>query len=110
MSNSTLALYPLYVEALRAIRENRAEYERECEEYRAQGFRPQYCIHGVNMWVDYDCACWRCEEGEQPDTIQAYNMVTGELRRAKRQSFMDSFAHMSAEEFQEADARGDFEL
>lgn len=37
-------------------------YEAECEQAARQGFRPHYCFHGVNMWVDYDCACFTCEE------------------------------------------------
>jgi hypothetical protein len=72
--NTTSALYPLFIEALHAIREQRAEYYRECREYAKQGLRPRYCIHGTYMWVDYDCACWRCEswEDDLPDTVLAY--------------------------------------
>lgn len=39
-----------------------AEYSEECEQAYREGFRPHYCFHGVNMWVDYDCACGMCEE------------------------------------------------
>jgi hypothetical protein len=38
-------------------------YERDCADDRANGNRPHYCIHGTNMWVDWDCACGACEEG-----------------------------------------------
>lgn len=38
-------------------------WEAEAAEDRANGHRPHYCIHGTNMWVDYDCACHGCEEG-----------------------------------------------
>lgn len=78
---STSALYPLFVEALRAIRENRAEYERECEEYARAGYRPRTCIHGTYLWTDYDPICGRCEDGSLPDTVEAYLMVRQDLRR-----------------------------
>ena len=42
------------------------EYQRECEYWYSQGYRPHYCIHGVNMWVDWDCVCGYCEESLQP--------------------------------------------
>lgn len=91
-SLSTSAIYPLFVQALRDIRENRAEYRRECEEYWARGLRAPYCIHGTYLWTDYDPICGYCEAGEQPDTVQAFNMVTGELRRAKyAQDFYDMY-------------------
>lgn len=38
------------------------DYEEEAAQYAKEGFRPHYCVHGVNMWVDYDCACYACEE------------------------------------------------
>jgi hypothetical protein len=38
------------------------DYEESAAEYAKQGYRPHYCVHGVNMWVDYDCACGMCEE------------------------------------------------
>jgi hypothetical protein len=37
------------------------EMARECAE---QGFRPHYCIHGTNLWTDYDNICQGCENGE----------------------------------------------
>lgn len=38
------------------------DYEEEAAQYAKEGHRPHYCVHGVNMWVDYDCACYACEE------------------------------------------------
>lgn len=29
-----------------------------------KGHSYPYCIHGVSLWTDYDCACGRCEDGE----------------------------------------------
>lgn len=40
------------------------DYLEECAEYRERGHRHRFCFHGVNQWVDYDCACWACEDGE----------------------------------------------
>ena len=72
MQPSIKELYPIYKEARAWLIERREEYRKECAEYAKQGFRPHYCIHGTNLWVDYDCACWRCEINEPCDTVQAY--------------------------------------
>ena len=29
-----------------------------------KGHTYPYCIHGVSRWVDYDCACGACEDGD----------------------------------------------
>ena len=29
-----------------------------------RGYTYPYCIHGVSRWVDYDCACGACEDGD----------------------------------------------
>lgn len=41
-----------------------ANYEQACKDWYEQGYSPHYCVHGTNMWVDYDCACWSCEQSE----------------------------------------------
>ena len=46
------------------ILERQKDYLEECHEYAESGHRHRYCFHGVNMWVDYDCACGLCEDGE----------------------------------------------
>ena len=48
----------------RQYNERLEQYERECREYAADGYRPHYCLHGVNLWTDYDNICGWCEEGE----------------------------------------------
>jgi len=45
-----------------AVMARRAEYARECQDYRDQGHRPHYCIHGTDLWVDYDNICGGCED------------------------------------------------
>ena len=46
----------------------KAEYLAERERSYREGFRPQYCFHGANLWSDYDVICGWCELGEQdPD-------------------------------------------
>lgn len=48
------------------LAELRAEYaawEAECARYHEQGFNPHYCVHGANLWVDYDIPCGTCEQG-----------------------------------------------
>jgi hypothetical protein len=81
---SVSALFPYYVEARAAIAENKAEYRKACEEWAKQGFRPQYCIHGVNMWVDYDCACYRCEGDNRSDLEQAVDLAREWLRKEQK--------------------------
>jgi len=44
-------------------RQHYINWEAEAEEYRAEGKRPHYCPHGMNLWVDYDVICGACEEG-----------------------------------------------
>jgi hypothetical protein len=51
--------------AVALLRRSRAQYVsylEDCEDDRRNGYRPHYCRHGVSQWVDYDCACWQCEE------------------------------------------------
>lgn len=53
------------------IQDRIAEYNNEVEYYREQGYRPQYCIHGVNMWNnDFDGACAGCEYGDSVHTLE----------------------------------------
>lgn len=47
-----------------SIIERQNDYLEECHEYAKSGHRHRFCFHGVNMWVDYDCACGLCEDGE----------------------------------------------
>lgn len=45
------------------LTEQHEDYLEECEYYREQGYRPHYCEHGTNLWVDYDNICGPCEDG-----------------------------------------------
>lgn len=44
--------------------EQQREYEAEAREAADAGLRPHYCIHGTNLWTDYDNICGGCEDGE----------------------------------------------
>ena len=81
MSEETLAreLFPYYLQARAWLVQRREEYARECAEWRAQGFRPHHCIHGVNMWVDYDCACAECELDDRSDLQIARDLAKREF-------------------------------
>lgn len=48
---------------VKAQRRRKAEYEDECRSYAREGYRPHYCPHGRNLWVDYDVICGPCEDG-----------------------------------------------
>jgi hypothetical protein len=41
-----------------------AEYDEALREWAEEGRAPHYCIHGRNLWVDYDIPCGECENGE----------------------------------------------
>lgn len=41
-----------------------ADYDKACEDWASQGYRPQHCFHGVNLWTDYDPICGWCEDGD----------------------------------------------
>jgi hypothetical protein len=58
-----LALKRLHVLKARIARRE-AEYQREVEQAHKEGFRPHYCPHGTNLWVDWDPICGYCEDGE----------------------------------------------
>lgn len=38
-------------------------YLATCEEWRREGYRPQFCEHGTSLWTDYDPICEWCENG-----------------------------------------------
>lgn len=69
-------------------------YLEECEEYRKNGHRNRYCFHGVNQWVDYDCACGYCEEGElneysSLDEVMTYAVEVVEAEMAEEKAKQD---------------------
>lgn len=57
-----------------------AEAQREAAQ---SGFRPHYCIHGTNLWTDYDNICGGCEDGSftehsTPREVRAYARMLAE--------------------------------
>lgn len=68
-----------WVTALHAARNRyaarKAERQAEVQFYADQGYRPRYCIHGTNLWTDYDNICGGCEDG-----ITLLNKVMAGLR------------------------------
>lgn len=74
--------------ALRIVRDHRArvdEYERECEEAAREGYRPHYCFHGANLWVDYDVICPGCEDGVFTRWTTGAELYSQALELAKHQ-------------------------
>lgn len=74
-------------ELIENIIQRQNDYLAECYEYAESGHRHNYCFHGVNMWVDYDCACGLCEDGEineysDREEIKEYaeDVIRGEMR------------------------------
>lgn len=82
MSNAT-DLYPFFRHARLDLARENAEYEQACREWAAQGYRPHYCRHGVNLWTDYDSICGDCESG-QSDLERAVNLAHLRYDRADR--------------------------
>lgn len=39
-----------------------AEWKVDAAEAAADGYRPHYCVHGTNLWTDYDNICQGCED------------------------------------------------
>lgn len=48
---------------LKEWRETFAEYEAQVEQNHKNGYIAHYCVHGVDMWTDYDAICGPCEHG-----------------------------------------------
>lgn len=73
--------------------EQQREYEEAQRDAAKEGFRPHYCIHGTNLWTDYDNICGGCEDGEftqysTPAEVYAYAraVAEGEEAREARQT------------------------
>lgn len=60
------------LDLMQGVRAEFAAYEEDVEHwYRygdgrptskgGRGFAYPTCVHGTSTWVDFDCACWRCE-------------------------------------------------
>lgn len=60
--------------AMRKVYEN---YEEAALDEAKRGYSMHYCIHGTNLWTDYDNICGGCENGE------SYFDYMRELRYAK---------------------------
>lgn len=76
----------LYDASKVALDERQARYDEECRQWHEQGYRPHYCIHGANMWVEWDCICPWCEESI-PDEVLAIHRALDAL--TERQERMD---------------------
>lgn len=56
----------LYKRALfhvKRLRKVQIAYDEEVLEAAKDGYRPSHCIHGTNLWVDWDPICGPCEDG-----------------------------------------------
>lgn len=65
------------------------DYEREVREAAEEGFRPHYCIHGTNLWTDYDPICGPCEDGQftqysTPRQVRSYARLLAEGEEAEK--------------------------
>jgi hypothetical protein len=56
-------LYKRALYHVKRLRRVQAEYDEEVREAAKEGYRPHYCIHGMNLWVDWDVICGPCEDG-----------------------------------------------
>ena len=74
----------------------RREYEEECERSWRQGYRPHYCVHGTNMWTDYDNICGPCEValGPYEEALMVAHRAVNESNRRRRvmKAFTDALA------------------
>lgn len=65
------AIYRIFfTRVYKSVLKRRAQYNAEVNEWytEGEGYTKGYsfprCIHGRSLWVDYDIACWMCEDGE----------------------------------------------
>ena len=72
---TTQDIYPLFVEARKVLRENYEGWLAQCREEAKMGYRPSRCIHGTYLWVDYDCACYRCELDDRTEIQEARDLA-----------------------------------
>lgn len=63
------------------------EYFSAVEEAAKEGFRPQTCIHGTNMWSDYDVMCPGCEVGDFTEWTSAEEVRELALGLAVEETF-----------------------
>lgn len=63
----------------------RADWNRMAEVAAEEGFRPPECIHGTNLWVDYDPICPGCEEYGFNGLPNPYVQALADTRSAMRQ-------------------------
>lgn len=54
----------LALKIVRSMRKMYEDYEEERRDEAKRGYRMHYCVHGTNLWVDYDPICGGCENGE----------------------------------------------
>lgn len=85
----TVGIYRLFfTRALTDVRAETAAYEADVADWYengdgrsssegGKGYRYPHCRHGVRTWVDYDCACWACEDG-----LNDFDMARGRAREA----------------------------
>lgn len=64
------------------------EYHEAQRDAAEDGLRPHYCIHGTNLWTDYDNICPGCEDGEftqysTPGEVRAYARTISENEAAR---------------------------
>ena len=68
----------------------REEWERDAAQSYREGYRPHFCIHGTNLWTDYDNICWGCEEygytGQPQRHAVALEVATAAVRALEERS------------------------
>lgn len=60
-TKTSVFTYRVALSILRNLKQARREYDEECRRWWARGYRPHYCFHGMNLWVDWDPICGYCE-------------------------------------------------
>lgn len=91
MANSQLPAWPSITDRvsriLPGLLTDQANWLALDSEYAAEGYRAPHCIHGADMWVDYDCACGACEAGvftaySSTAEVRAYAVALAESQAA----------------------------
>ena len=84
----------MYDATMRRLAQRDEEYEQACIEWAAEGFRPHYCIHGTNLWVDWDPICGKCEAALSNEEIALDAAIGAVASSNRRFKAVAEFSHL----------------
>ena len=96
------------IEVARAeVAQRNAEYDADCAQWAEEGLAPHYCIHGTNLWVDYDNICGGCED---PLTDEQIAQQIADTRQYQCDAFIAATVALNAVTILPRDKRAEYIL